>query len=85
MATTQKVVAVLRKAGLPIAKYEASRTIRGWGEWTPGCRVRKVGNVIRVDLARAAHESVARDALRAAGLTVDERGTVYAKWLEVTA
>lgn len=83
MATTQKVVAVLRKAGLPIAKYEASHMIRGWGDWTPGYQVRKYGDAIRVNHDKPSALQKAHDALRAAGLTIIETGTEFARWLEV--
>ena len=39
MITRQKVSAVLRKAGLTVAKYNRSGMVRGWGDWSEGYRV----------------------------------------------
>lgn len=97
MATTQKVVAVLRKAGGEISKYHRSGMIRGWGESTRGYEVRRYGDgPVRVTHTegstgrrtetperRDAALSKAAEALRAAGLDVAEAGTEFTRWLEV--
>lgn len=36
--TTQKVCAVLRKAGIPVAVWNRSGMVRGWGSWSSGVR-----------------------------------------------
>lgn len=37
--TSQKLYAILRKAGHGAAKWHASRQARGWGEWLPGVQI----------------------------------------------
>lgn len=37
--STQKIVAILRKAGFDAAKWQASSMIRGWGDWSFGYKV----------------------------------------------
>lgn len=47
--STQKIVAVLRKAGLDIATYSRSQMVRGWTSLsTSGYRVRKYEDGIRI-------------------------------------
>jgi hypothetical protein len=54
--TTQKVRAALRKAQLHASKYNRSRMIRGWGEWTSGYRVTaEVGDPPTVIVVRYRH------------------------------
>jgi len=36
--TTQRLYAILRKAGFTAAKWEASGQVRGWGDWSPGVK-----------------------------------------------
>jgi hypothetical protein len=52
MVTQQKVYSELRKAGHTAAKWEPSRMVRGWGDWTPGVRVVK-----RVDRLLVSYEA----------------------------
>lgn len=46
--TRQAVSGAIRKAKLSVAKWEASGMVRGWGEWSGGCRVQQIGKEIRV-------------------------------------
>lgn len=46
--TLQKVYAELRKAGHGAAKWEPSRMVRGWGDWSPGVRVTRGGGTLIV-------------------------------------
>src|SRR5688572_17811563 len=85
MATTQKVTAVLRKAGGTFAQEHKSGMIRGWSDWSEGYKVRKhsAGKVrvsYEVGWQRSGPTTVqhsakkldeARDALLGAGLRVE--------------
>jgi hypothetical protein len=94
MITTQKVVAILRKAGCQFSKYEASGMVRGWGSSSEGYEVRKWGEGrIRIDYrhgsyARNTSEEVTKqrlvkvaEILSAVGLDVRNEGL----WLYVAA
>lgn len=41
MMTSQKLYAILRKAGHRAAKWQPSYMVRGWGEYSPGVKVKK--------------------------------------------
>jgi hypothetical protein len=54
--TTQKVSAVLRKAGYTAAQRHTTR-VRGWYHWTPGFVVRRCGEAgVRVEHHNRDHE-----------------------------
>lgn len=90
MITTQKVVAVLRKAGLTISKFG--------GTITRGYRTQLMGDFVRVEYTDGSYGNdtpeqwgaaleKARAALLAAGLTVQtfpSRAEYHDGWLEVS-
>jgi hypothetical protein len=84
--STQKIVAVLRKAGMPIARYHTSSMVRGWSSLSQsGYRVRKLTDlIIRIsydtrgnfsESATAAKLNAAKDVLSAAGISSEVNGT----------
>lgn len=46
--TSQKLYAILRKAGHGAAKWSTSGMVRGWGEWSPGVKIERNSDTYKI-------------------------------------
>lgn len=53
--STSKVAATLRRAGYHAAKWITSGQVRGWGQWSPGFKIQKLPEGIRVTHKQSLH------------------------------